>query len=169
MPNRGVLFAVTDDIANKLINLPVEKRVGYIEKDIEEMFFENDAEHTFELDKAWDTIHRVLTDGCLHWDNGEYPLSHAILGGDVLYGMESTDDYLIVLKTSDEVTDINDALKEITDADFKKGYALIDINDYEYRLGFEDMQYAAGYFEEMRSFWEKAARDNRAVIFTVDL
>ena len=169
MPNRGVLFAITDDIADKLISLPPEKRVEYVEEDIEENFFENDAEHTFELDKAWDTVHRALTDGHLHWENGEYPLSHVILGGEILYGSESTDDYLIVLKTAEEVIDISDALKEVTGEDFKRGYALIDIADYEYKLGFEDMQYATGYFDEMRAFWEKAAQDNRAVIFTVDL
>jgi len=41
---------------------------------------DHDEEHRQRTDKAWDPIHRCLSDGTLVWDAGRWPLRGAILG-----------------------------------------------------------------------------------------
>jgi hypothetical protein len=101
MGSRGVLFAIDDERANR----PQEARgdddsVMAVIEEIEETW---DGSNLAETDKAWDAIHRALTDGALEWDNGSYPLNHAILGG---LGLMEGDDYIAILKTPDQVRDV---------------------------------------------------------------
>jgi hypothetical protein len=58
-----------------------------------------------EIDKAWDAIHRALTDGTL--EPGAFPLGRAILGGRQLH---RGDDYIVALVTKLEVPAVAGAL-----------------------------------------------------------
>ena len=98
----GVLFAVPEDVVRKLGDMLLEERPEYISEELEEEYFEEYPERTYELDKSWDAMHRLLTDGTLSF-GGEEPLAKAVLGGDVLYFDEDHDDYIITAKTPDEV------------------------------------------------------------------
>lgn len=50
-----------------------------------------DKEFLADSDKAWDAIHRCLTDGSLLYESGECPLNHVICGGRQLHrGEEHT-------------------------------------------------------------------------------
>ena len=55
-------------------------------------------------------LHRVLSDGSLEPDAGEYPLNHAVLGGRVL-GHETG--FAVVLKRPDMCPHIADALSHV--------------------------------------------------------
>ncbi len=169
MAGRGVLFALDELTAYKLLKLSPQQRVDLIQNELEEEFFEHQPKYLAETDKAWDAIHRSLTDGRLDWDNGQYPLNHLILGGDTLCGTEETDDYIIILKNPQQVKDISTALQKFDKEQFTQGYAQIDIEDYEYHLGFEDLEYSYKWFCSIQDFWQSAAEENRYVIFTVAL
>ena len=104
----GVHFALDEKTVRKLKSFRREAdRLDYIQEELEETYIEEHPEWVAETDKAWDAIHRALTDGDLAWDNGGYPLNHVILGGELLYTGE---DYVMRLKTPAQVKEVSAAL-----------------------------------------------------------
>jgi hypothetical protein len=82
----GVHLALSDPEVEHLRSLPDElDRLDYVVEDLEDAYFDDREEYLAESDKAWDAMHRALTDGQLKWDGGEYPLNHVVLGGELLY------------------------------------------------------------------------------------
>lgn len=166
MACRGVLFAISDVDVEKLLsarlaaepNEAVMEVIEYIEERWEE-------DLVMETDKSWDSMHRCLTDGKLEFDNGDYPLNHCILGGTQLY---DEDDYIISLKTSEQVADIAAALKNMDEADLRERHAKIDQETYQGAVDEENFEYTWGCFRGLPEFYTKAAEAKRNVIFTVD-
>jgi hypothetical protein len=92
-----------------------------------------------ETDKAWDTIHRCLTDGSLLYISGEYPLNHCICGGRQLIRGR---DYTVTFVSAPQVKDVAAALAKITRAWTRKRYDQIDPEEYdEVEMGDEDFGY----------------------------
>jgi hypothetical protein len=86
----GVHFALTETEVAKLKSMRDEQdRLEYLTEEIEEQYLAGDKQFAAESDKSWDAMHRVMSDGKLTWDGGEYPLNHVVLAGELLY----TDDY----------------------------------------------------------------------------
>ena len=56
-----------------------------------------------ETDKAWDAMHRALTDGSLDPNGGSFPLNRVILGGRHLHQGSG---YIVALVPKDEVPDV---------------------------------------------------------------
>ncbi len=165
MSCRAVLFALTEDEATQFLRAKGDDAVEEVVEEIEERW---DEEWLCELDKSWDSIHRALTDGELGCDNGEYPLNHAILGGQQLY---EGNDYIITFVQPAQVADVARALQGISAAEFRERYFRINRDNYgaaPNRVSEEDYEYSAGWFEELRPFYAKAAAAGRAVAFTVD-
>lgn len=160
MSGRGVLFAIDDDELEKLGNATTDAQVLAIVSEIEERW-----EHACELDKAWDAIHRALTDGRLALDNGRPPLSNVILGGTLLVSSEAA---IVSVKPTDRVEAIARALRAWDAARFRAAYQRIDRSDYG-ELDEEDLTYTLAWFERLAPFYEQAARSERAVLFSVDL
>src|SRR5690349_17902595 len=112
----GVHFALTEKEAAHLRSLGDEQaRLDHLQETIEETYFGEHPDLKAESDKAWDAMHRTLADGQLTWDGGEYPLSHVVLAGELLY---TDSDYIMSLKTPQQVRDIATALPAITEAEF---------------------------------------------------
>ena len=100
MAARGVHFALTDVEVRELESRDAdEARLEHVQEEIEEQFFESRQGDLAETDKAWDAIHRCLTDGTLGGASTS-PLEIVVLGGESLY---SGDDYVMTLKRADEV------------------------------------------------------------------
>lgn len=78
MSARGVHFAVIADHARAMLAAKSDSKVMELIEQIEEAWEEP---FVVETDKAWDAIHRCLTDGSLLYESGEYPLNHCICGG----------------------------------------------------------------------------------------
>jgi len=77
MSCRGVHFALTDKEAAHFRSFTDEQaRLDHLQEVIEETYFGDHPDLKAKSDKAWDAMHRTLTDGQLTWDGGEYPLSH---------------------------------------------------------------------------------------------
>ena len=164
----GVMFAVPAEVVEHIRSLPMRERPVYISEELEELYFEDYPERTAELDKAWDAIHRSLTDGTLCFDCGQYPLGGVILGGEVLYfDGEEFDDYIITAKSPEEVTSLAEGLDRLTKARFKRGYDSID-GTYPEPLSKEDMEYSWEYLEDAVPFFRHAAKQGLWVLFTAD-
>ena len=92
----GVHFALTNEQRDKLLSFDSdEARIDYVREDIEEAW---EDEFVQETDKAWDAIHRCLTEHRpnverLDPDAGTYPLNMCILGGKKLF--EDENSYII--------------------------------------------------------------------------
>jgi hypothetical protein len=160
----GVHFALTEDEVAALKSRPSDAaRLDHLQEVIEDTYFGEQREWLAESDKSWDAIHRTLTDGKIAWDNGTFPLSHVILGGDVLYEL---DDYIMSLKTPWEVKRIADALRGVTEPGFREQYFRIDEVDYGVPIGEEDYEYTWSWFQGVRDLYYRAADAGRHVLFT---
>jgi hypothetical protein len=114
-----------------------------------------------DTDKAWDAIHRSLTDGTLDPDGGEYPLSHAVLGGRHLH-----DDQYAVLVSAAEVRDVTEALHRIDRDALRERFDTLADTDYEGAGDDQDFEYTWANYVDVQGFYQRAAAAGRAVVFT---
>ncbi len=163
---QGTHFALTDEQREKLLNLASdEDRIDYVIEDIEE---EWDEEFTQETDKAWDAIHRSLTEQPpntpeLDAECGEYPLKLCILGGRPLVPNEAA---TIRLIEANEVSDLARALDPITKEWLAEKYWTHCKGAWP-EYGEEDLEYTWDWFCKLREFFRRAAKAQRCVISTV--
>lgn len=158
MTQRGVLFAIDDETLARLGEAESDAAVLAIVDALEERWDE-----VCELDKAWDGLHRILTDGRLTFENGRPPLAWAILGGTRLLG---GDDRIVTAKGADQVIAIDRALRGWDRARAHQAYRKLPREDYG-DLDEEDFAYLWAYFEPMRRFYREAAALERAALFSV--
>ena len=136
MSCRGVHFALTPEEYEKLLSAKTDESViEIIQEEIEEKW---DEDWLLETDKAWDAIHRCLTNGKLECNDKESPLNAAILCGKQLH---KSDDYIISLITPEQVPVISKALENIDEATLKTYYEKIKQKDYDGEIGEEDFEY----------------------------
>jgi hypothetical protein len=160
---RGVLFAIAAEDRDALIGGGDDDAVTeYVSEVIEERW---EDEFVAETDKAWDAIHRCLTDGTLGFDNGSFPLNRCILGGRLL---TSGEDYLAILTDAPDVPAVSSALDGVSQEWFTAAYERIDRGSYGPEHGPDDLTYTWDWFQGVRDLWRRAAASGRAVIFTVD-
>jgi hypothetical protein len=160
--SRGVLFAVDDETTKQLLAARTDEAVMEIVAAIEEEWDEAFLEET---DKAWDAMHRALSDGSLHPTGGSFPLNRAILGGKQLHKGEQ---YIVALVTNDEVSAVAGALASIDDDRMRQRYRELVPPDYAAEYGDEDCEYTVDNFRGVANLYARAAKAGRAVIFTVD-
>ncbi len=162
MACRGIHFALTADESARLLAAGGNEAVRAVVEEIEERW---DEEWLAETDKAWDALHRCLSNGTLYYDEGDYPLNRAVLGGKHLY---DGDEYVVSYVPPKEVKDVAAALEPITEEAFRKRYDAIDPDDYDGEHGPDDFDFTWKGFQRVRELYRKAARADRAVVFTVD-
>jgi len=166
MSCRGVHFALTECEVAYLRSLDDERaRLDHLQEVIETNYFEEHPDWKAESDKSWDAMHRALADGQLTWDGGEYPLNRVVLGGELLY---TGSDYIVSLKTPQQVRDVAAALLTISEVEFRRRYFAIDAEDYGFSPSEEDFGYTWDYFQTVRDLYVRAADGGRYVLFTVD-
>lgn len=162
----GVHFALTIEEAQYLRSLNDEQqRVFHVTEVIEEHYLSEEPELAAESDKSWDAMHRALADGQLTYEGGVYPLNHTVLAGEQLY---TGTDYIMSLKTPNQVCDIAAALSGVTESDFRRRYDAIDAQDYGCPTSDEDFSYTWENFQDVRDFYARAAEAGRFVLFTAD-
>jgi hypothetical protein len=147
-------FAISADQERALLAADDEGDSDLVAELLEEIeeHWDDDALKV-DTDKAWDPIHRCLTDGTLDPDGGEYPLSHAILGGRHLH-----DDIYFVYVSADEVRDVAGALGELDEAWLRQRFETLEDEDH--------WDYTWSNFVDVQAFYDRAAKAGRAVIFT---
>lgn len=162
----GVHFALSEEEVKKLTSFGNdEERLDYVTEEIEEVYLEERESLIAQSDKAWDAIHRAFTDGQLAYDNGTYPLNHVILGGAPLY---FNDDYILSLKTPDQVKAVAEALSAISEKEFRDLYFNINPDLYDGDISEEDFEYSWSWLKEIVALFNTAAVNGRYVLFTAD-
>jgi hypothetical protein len=162
----GVHFALSESEVNRLRALASDsQRLDFLQSEIEEAYFSDQKHLMCESDKAWDAIHRCLTDGKLGYTNGDAPLRHVVLGGEPLY---FTDDYIMSLKTPEEVGAVAAVLDDIGEPELRSRYFSIDPKEYGFPASEEDFRYTWHWFQQVRDFYKRAAGESRYVLFTAD-
>jgi Domain of unknown function (DUF1877) len=124
-----------------------------------------DTYYLQETDKAWDAIHRCLSDGTLKWSAGDWPLCGAILGGEHMY---LGSDFIICFIDDEDITEIAGALDEVTQPWFRERYFGLAARGYEGPVSEPDFDYTWHWFELMRAFFRKTADEGRHMVFTAD-
>jgi hypothetical protein len=162
MAARAVLFALGGDDAERLLACQDDDELMQVVEGIEEHW---DRDHLFELDKSWDALHRCFTDGDLAFDNGDFPLSHVILGGVPLH---EGDDYIICYVTAEQVREVAAALEPLDGQWLHDRFATLTFDAYQGTGDAEDIAYTQAFLPGLRDFYRTAAHNGRAAIFTVD-
>jgi hypothetical protein len=158
----GMHFAISYDQAMKLLKCKSdEDLVTMVEEEIEEAATE---ENSFETDKAWDALHRSLSNGTLDVRQGERPLNMAFFGGRIL---NRGTDYFVILLTPTEVKQVAQALAEVTEAGLKKRYFDQKFPNYQGEKSEEDWEYSWSSFQGLPEFFLQAGARKDHVIFTV--
>ncbi|MFZ6873383.1 YfbM family protein [Undibacterium sp. Di27W] len=166
MSCRGVHFALTASEVAELMSIEDEDaRLEHLQEEIETHYFEEAKDYLAESDKAWDAMHRTLADGLLSWDGGDYPLNHTVLAGELLY---TGDNYIMSLKTPEQVQAIAQALAVLNITEFRQRYDQIDADNYCDDLSDADFEYTWEWFQHVRKLYAHAAIEKRYVLFTVD-
>jgi hypothetical protein len=147
----GVHFAVTATQERALVDAAKNDKVGELLEDLEEEW--DDDAMKVDSDKAWDAVHRCLGE--------EYPLSHAVLGGEDLH-----EDHWVVYVTADQVRDVAAALHGLDRAWLRGRFDAFDKHGYDGRGDDDDFEYTWSNFADIQAFYDRAAGAGRAVVFT---
>lgn len=162
----GVHFSLSEDEVCKLKSFDEDTdRLDYLQCEIEERYFEEHRDRVAQSDKAWDAMHRALSDGELSYTTGPHPLRLVIIGGDPIY---AEDDYIMSLKTPAQVKEVARALAPITKEDFRKKYDAMDAARYGCPKNTEDFEYTWEWLTVVVAFYQKAATEDRWVLFSAD-
>lgn len=161
MAARGVHFALTAEEYSRVMDGPGsdEDVMAFVEE-IETRW---DKDWLQETDKAWDAIHRCLTNGQLEY--GDDPLSMCVLAHDNIY---EDDDYTVCVADADDVKQVVTAIADIDEAEMRRRYDAIYSEGYAADKSDEDFEYTWNWFVSLREFFIKAAAADRATMFTVD-
>lgn len=163
MACRGVHFAIQEGTAARLLDAESDDDlVRVVQEEIEGVW---DKDHLFETDKAWDALHRCLSDGTLNVTGGTPPLNLCFFGG---YVLNRTSDYFVVLLKPDQVADVARAMRAVTKEWLRERYATLDFPQYDGEKSSGDFEYAWKWFAGLPDFFERAAVAGRHVVFTVD-
>ncbi|MFC4068328.1 DUF1877 family protein [Actinoplanes subglobosus] len=155
----GVHFAITAEQEKILLDADGDDdAVSEIMSDFEEEWA--DDAFQVETDKAWDAIHRCLTDGSLDPDGGTRPLALTVVGGRHLH-----DEIYVVHVTAAQTREVAAALLDIDEPWLRARFAGFD-DDYDGAADDQDMAYTWSNFIDVRSFFQRAAAAGRAVVFT---
>jgi hypothetical protein len=131
---------------------------------IEELHM-TDASDVCGVDKAWDGIHRCLTEGRLGGEDGTYPLNAVVLGGLPLYQGE---DYVVSYNTPEEVREVAAALADLDIESFIAMYWALDPDDYGSAIDQDGLKYLTYYLGQITVFYERAAQAGWATVFVAD-
>ncbi|MFC4050175.1 YfbM family protein [Actinomadura syzygii] len=152
----GVHFAITGEQERALLARD-EDAVAELLEELEENWRDDDLK--VDTDKAWEDIHRCLGDGTLDYEG--YPLSHAVLGGRHLH----TEIYVVHVSVA-EVRDVAEALRPLGRDWLRRQCDALGSSGYDGAHGPEVFEYIWTNFVDVQNFYQRAAKADRAVIFT---
>jgi hypothetical protein len=162
----GVHFSLSEEEVRKLKSFGDDSdRLDHFHGEIEGKYFEEHEDRLAQSDKAWDAMHRSLSDGDLSYTTGPYPLRLAVIGGDPIY---AEDDYIMSLKSPAEVKDVAKALARITKEEFRKKYDVMDAAKYGCPKNDQDFEYTWEWLTGVVAFYRTAAAEGRWVLFSAD-
>jgi hypothetical protein len=159
----GVHLALTPDQARLLLAAGDDDALIDV---LQKLRAGSGQEWTVSSGRSWDAVHRCLSNGTIYYDEGEYPLNRAVLGGKHLY---RGDERVVAYVPPEEVRDVASALSGITELAMRRRYDEIDPDDYDGEHGDSDFRGAWERFRKVRELYLRAAAEGRSVVFAVDL
>jgi hypothetical protein len=159
-----MFFALTDEQEAALMATRTDDEVRAFVQTVEEGDWDGEQLEC-ETDKAWDAMHRCLSDGTLGSGRRLSALDMTVLGGGHHHEGEN---YIVVHLRADEVAQVAAALEPLDQQWMRQRYDGIDPTNYQGHLSSEDFDYTWYYFEQVRAFYRQAAAAQLPVIFTVD-
>nr|WP_272925160.1 DUF1877 family protein [Streptomyces sp. SID8377] len=96
--------------------------------------------------------------------NGDFPLSHAVLGGVPLH---ESGGYIVCHVTAEQVPAVADALEPLDGEWLREHYATLTFDACQGTADAEDIACTQAFLPGLKQFHGAAAREGRAVIFTV--
>jgi hypothetical protein len=164
MACRGGFLALSAPQVNFLLSLKDDDAViDYLDPLILD-YYRQSSPYLQQTDKAWDAMHRCLSGGTLEAKSGAYPLNRTVLGGHQLYRGRG---YIVSFVSAEEVPDVARALQSVTDEWMRERY--FRLTEYDGDLTEEDFEYTWSWFQGTQSFYQRAAQEGLAVVFSVDL
>lgn len=159
---RGYFLALDERCAERLLACDDDDAVMDV---VEEFDINGDMSDECEVDKAWDGIHRCLTEGGLGREDGAFPLNAVILGGRRLY---RGDRYIVCFNTPDAVREIAAALDDVDLSRFAALYWSLDAGEYGAYIDQHGLTYLLDHLKETSAFYQRAAAAGHATVFVVD-
>lgn len=158
----GGFRAITKEELDRLRSVPRADRVpDYLD--------EMEMVDSCDLDKAWDAIHRALTNGKLEFGGKNPPGCWVILGGEALRGdREGEEDYIITCKTPEQVQRLYWFLLKLTEEKFRELYFAIDPEEYGFELSEDDFDYTWSCLGDCIQFFKRTVNRGLWVLFDVD-
>jgi len=156
----GVHYAITADQRDGLLAQTDDARkMEFFGAEIEDKW---DEEHGQISDTAWEAIHCCLTDSDKADSKaGEAPLNLAVLGGQRV--LQSEKAHIIRLIEADQVMEVAAALKGLDKSWMEGMFKKHSPDD-----GQDVIDVTWDWFDKMRAFFGRAAKNGRAVLFTAD-
>ena len=160
----GNLRAVDDDVLQDLLASPAKIQDFLYSEEAED-----GADHT-DLDKAWHTIHFVLTGST--WE-GDFPQGFLVSAGtpvgeeDVGYGPARA-------FQSAEVCEIHAVLSQVSDDDFSKRFSVTALKEADVYPSFghasdeEERPYFLEYFQILKAFVARASAQKKGLLVYVN-
>lgn len=158
----GMLYALSEEKIEELLDLPKEERFDYMLDEIEEELF--GSEEALELDEAWEGLHYCFCGGSFSEEN-RLPAT-IIYAGELITDSE---DGVITLKDRDSVEEIVNFLKENDVEELvRENFPKIQ-GDYSFPKDDDYLDYLLGWGEDLLEFYEHALEEDCQVIFSVSL
>jgi hypothetical protein len=158
----GVHFALTEEQAKHLLAARSNEAVLKVVKDeIEAAWNETWLQET---GKAWDAIHRCLTDGSLLVKDTS-PLAKCVLGGCQLYCGSNC---IVSFLNAAETSEVCDAIQGLDQIWLREKYFYLNEIQVGYPLDEDGFDATWSCFKDLKDFFQQAAQNGRSVVFTVD-
>lgn len=160
----GAYVVLTRNDAKDLFAMEGDEAVrGFIEK-LRNSPKHREADLVLECGKAWDPIHRVLTDGTLSRESDDFPNDHCVLGGRRLH---EGADFEVIMVRPDIVILVAESLHKMKRAEFSEKYLALDPEQYGHVPTETEGDAVWAMFKLIRQLFEDASGDHAAVVFTV--
>lgn len=162
MVGRGYHIALGREHAKRLFGLKEDRAILQFLEELKASPEIEKSGRLLDTGTAWDAIHRCLTEGELDPAGGDFPLSHAVLGGKQLH--QGTD-YAAVLVRPDTTRFIADALAEVEVDAFRKKFFALSPESYQSPLSEKQFTEIWLALLNLKVFFEAAAENLEAVVF----
>lgn len=162
MVSRGYHIALSREHAKRLFG---QKDDENLRKFLDELIADPGMKkggRLFDSGTHWDAIHRCLTEGELDANAGEFPLSHAVLGGKQLH---QGGDYAAALVRPDMTNFVADAIGEVEEENLRKSFFALPAS---YTGPKDEKAFMAVWLclLNLKDFYDAAAENLEAVVFT---
>ncbi|MFF7674826.1 DUF1877 family protein [Actinacidiphila glaucinigra] len=117
-----------------------------------------DTHRLCEPDSFRDALHRCLTDGEPAFGNGDFPLSHAVLGGVPLH---KSGGYIVCHVTAGQVPAVAHALEPLDGEWLRERHATLTFDACQGTADAEDIAYTQAFPPGLKQFHGAAAREGQ--------